>query len=71
MPSRKIWIDKMIRYMEEVEEKRMKDFNINIDAVKNAKYKREKPSLKNRLETNFKSLTNKIDERNREKRLKS
>ena len=71
MPARKIWLDKMIREMEEEEEKRRKYFKEKIDAVKLAKYKRENPSLKNRLETTFKSLTDKIDERNREKRMKS
>ena len=62
MPVRKIWFDKMIREMEEEEEKRRIDFKEKIDGVKLAKYKRENPSLKNRLETTFKSLTDKIDE---------
>ena len=71
MPSRKIWVKKMIRYMEEDEENRRKYFKVNIDTIKLAKYKRENSSLKNRLEITFKSLTDKIDERNRERRLKS
>ena len=57
MPVRKIWFDKMIREMEEEEEKRRIDFKEKIDGVKLAKYKRENPSLKNRLETTFKIVS--------------